>query len=745
MRIWRAVGSILAVATVLVLGAAGQASAACGPWMNTRLSAAKRTSELLSAMTLADKVQMVSGEYADGAKQSSDPNLGAASDIAAIPALCVPALVLNDSINGVGDQQVLTTAFPDSISVAASWDPGLARRLGEVLAREALAKGVNVILGPGVDIARTPLNGRNFEYAGEDPFLAGRSAAALIAGIQSQHVMATIKHYALNDQETNRDTDSSDASVRTMQEIDLPAFDAAVKAGVGAAMCSYNRVNSVYACQNPYLLSKVLDGQFGFGGFVMSDWGATHSTVPSARAGLDMEMPSAKFYGGALQTAIDDGLLPLATLNAMVHRILYSMFRIGLFDHVPAEGTAAAAANATSAQSLSTATEVAEDGTVLLKDTGDVLPLTGRAERIAVIGSAANEAGATLAEQGYGSGHVPELSYQPGVVSPLQAIESRGLKNGDLVTYADGAVTEDAVLAAATANVAVVFISDAEIEGADRPNLNAQAGTCSFVLELAAGSCAYIPPDQNALVSAVAAANPHTIVVIQSGDPVAMPWIRRVQGVIENWYPGQEDGNAISPILFGDVDPSGKLPVTFPVKLADGPLTSPAQYPGVTKPDDSVGPHSTYSEGLLVGYRWYQAKKIAPLFPFGFGLSYTSFRFAHLRVRAKGETAVARFALTNTGSRAGADVAQVYVGMPASTGEPPKQLKGFQKVPLAPGQTKTVAISLGTTSFVHWNTRHNRWDIAKGTYRIYVGDSSANLPLEARLHRKAARLAARAY
>jgi beta-glucosidase len=406
------------VATVVLLGVAGQASAACGPWMNTRVSAAKRTSELLSAMTLADKVQLVTGEYADGAHQSSDPNLGAASDIAGNPALCIPALVLNDSINGVGDQQALTTAFPDSISLAASWDPGLARHFGEVLAREALAKGVNVILGPGVDIDRTPLNGRNFEYAGEDPFLAGRSAAALIAGIQRQHVMATIKHYALNDQETNRNTDSSDASVRTMQEMDLPAFDAAVKAGVGAAMCSYNRVNSIYACQNPYLLSKVLDGQFGFAGFVMSDWGATHSTVPSAKAGLDMEMPSAKFYGGALQTAIDDGLLPLATLNAMVHRILHSMFRVGLFDHVPAEGTAAAAANATSAQSLSTATQVAEDGTVLLKNTGDLLPLTARTQRIAVIGSAANEAGATLAEQGYGSGHVPELSYQPGVVCP---------------------------------------------------------------------------------------------------------------------------------------------------------------------------------------------------------------------------------------------------------------------------------------------------------------------------------------
>ena len=534
--------------------------------MDAAQPAAQRATALLGAMSLADKIQMVTG---GGEFNPQGPNPPAASYIAANPALCIPALVMNDATAGVGDEQQLTTAFPDSIALAAAWDPSLAQRYGAVLGGEAFAKGVNVLLGPGVDIARNPLNGRNFEYAGEDPYLAGQAAAGVVQGIQSQHVIATVKHYALNDQETNRMTDSSDADERTMQEIDLPAFDAAVKAGVGSVMCSYNRVNSVYACENPYLLHSVLDDQFAFSGFVMSDWGANHSTVASANAGLDMEMPggvgtSPEFCGPALQTAVQDGQVSTAVLNSMVHRILYTMFRLGLFDHVPAEGAQAAATPATNSDSLAMATSVAEEGTVLLKNAGGVLPLSGPAKRIAVIGPAANEAGATLAEQGYGSGHVPMFSYQPGVVSPLQSITARAAQAGDVVTYADGESTADAVAAASAADVAVLFDNDAEIEGADRPDLNAHAGTCSFLDFASSTSCSYSPLDQNALVSAVAAANPHTIVVIQSGGPIAMPWAGQVQGILENWFPGQVDGNAIAPILFGDVDPSGKLPGDLP-------------------------------------------------------------------------------------------------------------------------------------------------------------------------------------
>jgi beta-glucosidase len=447
---------------------------------------------------------------------------------------------------------------------------------------------------------------------------------------------------------------------------------------------------------------------------------------------MDMEMPGGvsnnpEYYGSALQTAVQSGHVSMATLNDMVGRILDTMFRLGLFDHVPAEGAQAAATPATNSDSISTATKVAEQGTVLLKDAGGVLPLVGAGKRIAVIGPAAGETGATMAEQGYGSGHVPEFSYQPGVVSPLQAITERAAQTGDVVTYADGDATADAVAAASAADVAVVVVNDVEIEGADRADLNAHSGTCSFADVLSATSCTYSPLDQNALVSAVAAANPHTIVVIQSGGPIAMPWAGQVQGILENWFPGQVDGDAIAPVLFGDVDPSGKLPATFPVSVSDDPLQTAAQYPGVTEAGDTVGPHSIYSEGLLVGYRWYDAKNITPLFPFGYGLSYTTFRYSGIAVTRTGTGASVTFTLTNTGTRAGAEVPQVYVGDPASVGEPPKQLEGFRRVELSPGRSATVTIPLGAMSFAHWDTASHAWAVSAGAYQVMVGSSSRDI------------------
>ena len=430
-----AVAAVVLAAAVVPLGvgagAAGADGATC-PWSNSALAPATRTAELVKAMSLDDKIQMVTGigEFGVGTQAAQNPNPGDAGTIVANPALCIPALVLNDAGAGMGDAQALTTAFPDTVGQTAGWDPALAQTYGAALGAEAFAKGVNVVLAPGVDIARNPLNGRNFEYAGEDPYLAGQAAAAEIKGIQSQHELATVKHYALNDQETNRNTDSSDASERTMQEIHLPAFDAAVRAGVASVMCSYNRVNGVYACENPTLLTKYLKQQFGFPGFVMSDWLATHSTAPSANAGLDMEMPGGaggygRYFGDALKTAVTTHAVAMSRLDDMVRRILLEMFQHGLFDHVPAEGAAAAATNASTAHSLAVATKVAQDGSVLLKNSGSVLPLTGTGKKIAVIGAAAGPAGAAAAAQGYGSGHVPESGLQPGVVSPLQAITSR--------------------------------------------------------------------------------------------------------------------------------------------------------------------------------------------------------------------------------------------------------------------------------------------------------------------------------
>ncbi len=740
---------LLLVAAAAVAGltraTADVAQAASCPWMNAAQPPSVRAGELLAAMSLANKISMVTG----GVRfRGENPNIGSPAYTAAIPSLCVPALVMNDGSNGIGDEQKLTTAFPDTISLAATWEPQLAQQYGQALGGEAFAKGVNVLLAPGVDIARNPLGGRNFEYLGEDPFLTGQLAAAMVGGIQSRDVISTVKHFALDDQETNRNTDSSDASERTMQEIDLPAFDVAAHAGAGAVMCAYNRINSVYACESPYTLEQVLDDQFAFTGFTMSDWHATHSTAPSADTGLDLEMPAGeKYYGAALQAAVTKGQVSEATLNGMVYRILCSMFRVGLFDHVPSEGQQAAATTATNAESIATATQIAENGTVLLKNANAVLPLgSAPGKRIAVFGPAAGGFGAALASQGYGSGHVPVLWYQPGIVPPFQAIAARAARAGDTATYSEGYNLQEASTQAAGASVAVVFVNDVETEGADRPSLEAKMGTCSFVLPfLMPNSCIYFGPNQNTLVSAVAAANPHTIVVVQSGDPIAMPWLEQVQGVVENWYPGQVDGNSIAPILFGDVDPSGKLPITFPGRLSEDSLQSAAQYPGVIEAGDSVGPHSLYSEELLVGYKWYDGEGIPPLFPFGFGLSYTTFGYSGLSVTSSGDGAVATFTLANTGSRPGADTAQVYVGMPASTGEPPRQLKGFSKLSLNPGQSQTVSIPLSATSFAHWETSSRQWVVSGGSYQIYVGDSSRDLPLQASLELPSSELGAGVY
>ena len=712
------------VGTVAVCGVPASADAAgCSAWMNAHQPPAQRARALLHAMGLADKINMVTGDT--GTPVATYPNYGAAGVVFANPRLCVPALVLNDAAAGIGDMQVLTTAFPDGVTQASSWDVPLLRSYGDVLGREAFAKGVNVLLGPGIDILRDPLNGRGWEYYGEDPFLTGRVGAAIIEGIQENPVVAVAKHYVADDQEgtaaNNFGNVSNNVGPRTMQEIELPAFDAAIRAGVGAMMCTSAQLNDVFACQDRQYLTDVLRGELHFTGWVTSDWQAAQSTVGSANGGMDMEMPSPQYYGPALSAAVQQGKVSAATLDRMVYRIAFTMFRLGLFDHVPAEQGQAFSANASTPASISMAGRIAEEGTVLLKNTGATLPLGGPGRRVAVIGAPASPSGAPLAEQGYGSGHVPEPGFPSNVVSPLQAIGARAAAAGDVVTYTDGSATADAIAAAKTADTAVVFVSDVSSEGFDRPDLNPHEGTCDPVEQ---SGCTYSSVDQDALVSAVAAANPHTVVVLQNGGPLTMPWLPHVAAVVENWYPGQIDGDAIAPILFGDVDPSGHLPETFPRALSDGPLRTPRQYPGVHGQVD-------HSEGLLVGYRWYTARHIAPLFPFGFGLSYTTFRFSGLRVTPTRTGTSVRFELANTGRRAGADVAQVYVGDPGRTGEPPEQLAGFARVALGAGRRTAVTIPVPERSLAYWRVATGRWTVAPGCYAIMVGDSSASLPLRA--------------
>jgi beta-glucosidase len=691
--------------------------------MNTALSAQQRAAQLVAAMTLDQKIAMLSQA------QPVWEHYGAAGYVPGQPSLCIPDLVLNDAGQGVADQEEGVTAFPAPIAQSSSWDPQLQYRFGQALGSEAWHKGINVQLAPGVEIDRVPLNGRNYEYMSEDPFLAGQGGAAEIRGIQSNPVIATVKHFVANSQETNRMTDSSDVDERTLQEIYLPPYEAAVKQGnVGAVMCSYNRINDVYACENPYTLTTVLKKQFGFDGFVVSDWGGTHSTVASANAGLDMEMnvSPGTYFAAPLKSAVASGQVPMSRLNDMVTRIVRTMFRVGVFDHPAAAEPAAAAANVESSQDVALARTISEAGTVLLKNQTGVLPLTGHGQRIAVIGPGAGVSGAEEFYNGQGSGHVPEAGGKADVVSPLQGIQQRALANGDTVVYADGSSQVDARAAAAAADVAIVFVGSEDSEGVDRSTLDLSSGLCALA------GCIPSAVNQDSLISQVAAANRHTIVVLNTGGPVTMPWLTQIQGLFEAWYPGQQDGNAIAALLFGDTDPGAKLPETFPKSRADIPTQTVQQYPGVT---DSHGvPQSVYSEGLLVGYRWYDAKHLAPLFPFGFGLSYTSFAYSHLTVAAAhtGTTvATAAVDVANTGGRAGADVPQLYVADPASTGEPPQQLEGFQRVTPAPGQSTQVSFPIDARAFSHWSTATHGWTATPGCYGIAIGHDERDIVLRA--------------
>ena len=705
--------AVCALAAVLGTSAPARASAAC-PWLDTSKTPDQRAQMLLAAMTIDDKIQMVHG---DG---QIFTYYGAAGHIPANSRLCIPDLVLNDAGQGVGDGQTNTTAFPAPIAQAASWDPSLQRQLGDALGWESAQKGINVMLAPDVNIARVPMNGRNFEAFGEDPYLSGQTAVAVIDGIQGEHVIATVKHYAGNNQETNGQTISSDIDERTLHEIYLPAFEAAVKQGhVGAVMCAYNQVNSIYSCEQPTLLTSILKQELGFDGFVMSDWGATHSTVPAAKAGLDMEMYQSTYFGQPLKDAVTSGQVPMSRLDDMVTRILRTMLRIGVFDEPVAAEPNAYANDVERTGDITLARTIAENGTVLLKDAGGVLPLTGQNKRIAVIGQPAGPAGVQNYYNGAGSSHIPEAGGKADVVSPLQGIQQRALANGDAVVYADGSSTADAVAAATASDVAVVFAGQEDSEGVDRANLQDSDTICSIA------GCETLPIDQDKLIASVAAANPNTIVVLNTGGPVLMPWVDQVKAILEAWYPGQEDGNAVAAILFGDVTPSAKLPETIPRAQGDLPTQTAQQYPGVNG-------HAVYSEGLDVGYRWYDAKSITPLYPFGFGLSYTTFGYSGLGLQTNtgADTVSVTFTVKNTGGRFGAEVAQVYVADPSSAGEPPKQLKGFRKIPLTPVQSGTVSLSLDPRAFATWDTGKHAWVVPGGQYRILVGSSSRDIRLQ---------------
>jgi beta-glucosidase len=821
-----AAAAALAVPLAMTASASAAGSASTDPscpWLNQSLPVSQRVQMLLSAMTLPDKINMVTGAG------FSEPYV---FYISAIPSLCVPAIGEEDGPVGVGDGLTGVTQMPSAVSLAATFDPSLAKAYGQVVGSEEHGKGAMVNLGPTINIDRDPRWGRSFEAYTEDPYLNASIATADIEGVQSQGEMAQVKHLAVYNQETNRNTPADDAivSTRALHEIYLPAFWAATEvAKASSVMCAYSTINGQAACQNQYLMNTTLDQRWGFPGFVTSDYQATHSTVQSADAGMDQEMPAPQYYGSALQAAVEDGQVSVPTLNQMVSRILTEMFQFNEFNDPP---TGSTSATVTTAAHQAVSTQVAEDGTVLLKNTGGTLPLSATAGgTIAVIGPAAN---AQPTDTGGGSAYVTSTFN----VTPFQGIQAVA-GTGTTVQYTQGLPTDTslsaipaadltpaytgtgyggtytgtltapdtgtyilafqnpgsytatnlylngqeilsnpgtppvstysvgvdlkagqtytlqlsgggpsanlswatptdlapgialAVAAAKSASTAVVVVSDdTESEAADRASLN-------------------LPSAQNELISAVAAVNPHTVVVVDAGAPVVMPWLSQVASVVDAWYPGESNGTALAAVLFGQVNPSGHLPVTFPTNLSQVPASSPSQFPG-------EGGQVQYSEGIDVGYRYYDANNETPLFPFGYGLSYTTFRYSDLKItpqqvqntksdpgatscgcNGQGARQVTVSAtVTNTGKVAGSDVAQLYLSDPAAAGEPPRQLKGFQKVTLQPGQSTTVQFTLSGHDLSYWDDTANGWVLPDGQFGVDVGDSSAlaNLPLQGSFH-----------
>lgn len=793
--------ALLSLSAIVAVRAAHAAPQAAGcAWRNDHLSTARRTALLLHALTPGDETDLIAGAgthepyvfYTRGLKR-----------------FCIPPMGLEDGPAGVGDKLGGVTALPAGVALAATWDPSLARRYGAVIGAEQKAKGTAVDLGPTVNIDRDPRWGRSFESLSEDPYLAARIGVAEIRGIQSTGVMAQVKHFAVYNQETYRNTPEDDVIVspRALHEIYLPAFRAAVRrAHVASIMCGYATIGGHESCGDKALLTGVLRADWGFRGFVTSDYQAIHATADAA-AGADMEQPFATYFGARLTQAVAAGKLARSVPETMTRHILAEMFRFRLFDHPPQGSTTAIVA--TRADRLA-ATRIAEAGTVLLKNDGNVLPLDpGHGGTIAVIGPAASiqpvYAGGGSANVVpmqpvpplAGIDHAPGMTrhvdyvaglpadkaltpippsalsgpfrptplhgsfqavltapetgtYVLGITNPCHcyaptdlSLDGRELlsdpgtppvstysaavqlRKGERyrlgVTGAASRLTwatpstlrpdiARAVAAARRAAVAIVVVADdTESEAADRPDLD-------------------LPSAQNRLIEAVSSANPHTVVVIDAGAPVAMPWLGKVAAVVDAWYPGETNGTALAAILFGKADPGGHLPVTFPAHLADMPTAPVARFPG-------TGGRVDYSEGIDVGYRWYSAHHVRPLFPFGFGLSYTHFAFSDLKVVSgpgDGTRPVVVSALvTNAGKVAGSDVAQLYLRFPRSAGEAPLKLVGFRRVRLAPGQSKRLRFTV--TPRQTWWWHGSGWTASPGTYRLYLGDAADDAHLAQRV------------
>ncbi|MTV37715.1 glycoside hydrolase family 3 C-terminal domain-containing protein [Duganella radicis] len=691
------------------------------PWSDSRLDADQRAGLALAAMTQDEKLKLVFGYLGsdmESKKYTRPPESHnqSAGFVYGVPRLGIPHLWQTDAGLGVASQAGPNarsgTALPSGLATAATWDLDGAYAGGAMIGAEARARGFNVMLAGGVNLMREPRNGRNFEYAGEDPLLAGQMVGAQIRGIQSNHVVSTLKHFALNDQESGRTTLNVKIDEAASRMSDLLALQIANEQGrPGAVMCSYNRLNGVHACENAYLLTEVLKQDWGFKGWVMSDWGATHSTIPAANAGLDQQsgMPFdlADYFGAPLKEAVLNGWVPQGRLDDMARRVLYAMFEHGLVDHqtaAPADFKANAAVSLRDAQ----------DGMVLLKNDGNLLPLSRAVKRVAVIGGHADRGvlagGGSSLVYPEGGNAVPGLEPKtwPGPVmvypsAPLKAIQQR-LPQAQ-VRFADGADTAAAAKLARNSDVVLVFATQWTGEAFDMPDLA-------------------LPRQQDALIAAVAAANPRTVVVLETGGPVTMPWLAQVPAVLEAWYPGSSGGEAIASVLFGEVNPSGHLPATFPASVAQLPRPVLDGYPQVEERRFEVD----YHEGAAVGYKWFDLKGLKPLFPFGHGLSYTRFDLSGLRASVDGGALSASFTVRNSGKLRGKEVAQIYVAPLGAAWEAPKRLAGFKKVDLAPGASATATVTIDPRLLAMYDPASKHWKVSGGDYRLTLAADAGAEP-----------------
>lgn len=701
------------------------------PWMNQSLSPDERADLVMGQMTLDEKLQMVHG-IGWGPLRPGSPvppgNNGGAGEVLGIPRLGIPDLNLADSAVGIrmaAEQSRYATLLPSVLGAAASWDLAAAELYGDVIGRELRAQGFNQSIGGGIDLARDPRNGRLFEYAGEDPVLAGYTVGHIIRGIQANHVLADIKHYAFNDQETGRTLIDVRLDRKAARESDLLAFELGIRIGNPASvMCSYNLFEGDWACENDWLLNQVLKRDWHFPGFVVSDWEATHSTVKAANAGLDMEQPGEDYFGSSLGAAVKSGDVSEARLDDMVHRILRSMFAAGVIDHPPLPRLVV-----DPFRGRDDAEKIAEESIVLLKNTG-ILPIDAqRIRSIAVIGAHADVGvlsggGSAQVDAPGGNAIAPgtQTQWEKPVYfpsSPLRYIREHA--PGAKILFDQGTDPSAAARLAESSDIAIVFADQYMSEGKDDLSL-------------------LLPGTQNDLIKAVASANPRTIVVLITGNPVTMPWESHVEGIVEAWYPGIAGGQAIANILFGTVNPSGKLPITFPRSPDDLP------HPQIFGLDSSEGQtglpenwsharkttpfRADLSEGARVGYKWFDSEEKQPLFPFGFGLSYTTFRYSNLAIDPAEKTA--RFQLENTGTRTGVEIAQAYVRLPKSAGENFSRLAGWQRVELAPGERKWITISLESLALATYDVAKDEWAWPDGEYMVFVGGSSRDLQLTAK-------------